>query len=180
MLVKLSVVVLAMFGFGYALVPLYNKICQATGYGRNFSLLEQKATVANTQVDPSRWVTVEFDANSRGDVPWQLSPIDRKVRVHPGQLVSIAYEIRNPTPVSVAGQAIVSYGPQLAGLYVKKLECFCFSTQEIRAGETRRLPVVFVIDPKLPREVNTITLSYTMFEVGGTHGGTAAAAAAKG
>ncbi len=80
----------------------------------------------------------------------------------------------------MAGQAIVSYGPQLAGLYVKKLECFCFSTQEIRAGETRRLPVVFVIDPKLPREVNTITLSYTMFEVGGTHGGTAAAAAAKG
>ncbi|MGH8247606.1 MAG: cytochrome c oxidase assembly protein [Gammaproteobacteria bacterium] len=161
---KLSVVAVMMFGFAFALVPLYEKICEVTGINQ----LVKKDELTSTQIDTSRLVTIEFDANSRGEVGWQLAPLERKRKVHPGELVHVVYELKNPTGTSVAGQAIPSYGPQYAGQYVKKLDCFCFSKQEIRAGETRRLPVVFVIDPALPREVHTVTLSYTMFEIGGT------------
>jgi len=161
---KLSVVAMVMFGFGFALVPLYEKICEVTGINQ----LVRKDELTSTQVDTSRLVTIEFDANSRGDVGWQLTPLERKRRVHPGELVHVVYELKNSTATSVTGQAIPSYGPQYAGQFVKKLDCFCFSRQEIRAGETRQLPVVFVIDPALPREVHTLTLSYTMFEIGGT------------
>ena len=171
---NLSVAAVMMFGFGFALVPLYDKICEVTGINQ----LVKKDELTSTQVDSSRLVTIEFDANSRGEVGWQLVPLDSKRRVHPGELVHVVYELRNPTETSVAGQAIPSYGPQHAAQYVKKLDCFCFSKQEIRAGETRRLPVVFVIDPALPREVHTVTLSYTMFEIGGTQRRASAALAA--
>jgi cytochrome c oxidase assembly protein subunit 11 len=164
---KLSVVAVLMFGFGYALVPLYQKICEVTGVNQ----LIKRDKLTSTQVDASRTVTIEFDSNVRGEIAWQLAPMEREKRVHPGELVHVLYELKNPTAVSVAGQAIPSYGPQVAGQYVKKLDCFCFSKQEIRAGETRSLPVVFVVDPALPRDVSRITLSYTMFEVGGTQRG---------
>lgn len=161
---KLSVVAVMMFGFGFALVPLYEKICEVTGINQ----LVKRDELTSTQIDTSRLVTIEFDANVRGEIGWQLVPMERKRKVHPGELVHVVYELSNPTTTSVAGQAIPSYGPQYAGQFVKKLDCFCFSQQEIRAGETRQLPVVFVIDPALPREVHTVTLSYTMFEIGGT------------
>lgn len=164
MLRKLSIVALAMFGFGFALVPLYEKICQVTGINQ----LVKRDEPSSTQVDTSRLVTVEFDSNVRGEIAWQLVPLERKVKAHPGELIQVVYELKNPTAISAEGQAIPSYGPQVAAQYVKKLDCFCFSKQPIPAGQTRRLPVVFVIDPALPRDVNTITLSYTMFEVGGT------------
>jgi cytochrome c oxidase assembly protein subunit 11 len=161
---KLSVVAVMMFGFGFALVPLYEKICQVTGINQ----LVKKDELTSTQIDASRLVTIEFDSNVRGEIPWQLTPLERRIRAHPGEMVHVTYELSNPTAVSVAGQAIPSYGPQHAGQYVKKLDCFCFSKQEIRAGETRRMPVVFVVDPALPRDVTTITLSYTLFVVAGT------------
>ncbi len=163
-LIKLLVVAVGMFGFGYVLVPLYEKICEVTGI---YDVEKADAPLANSQVDDSRLVTLEFDANIRSDLPWQFRPLQASVKVHPGQLVQVTYEVRNRSDQPIAGQAIPSYGPQVARQYFRKLDCFCFSTQSLAAGEVRRMPVVFVIEPGLPKEVNTVTLSYTFFRVDG-------------
>ena len=162
-LTRLSIVAVAMFGFGYALVPFYEQICKALGVN---SLEERGEAVANTQVDLSRTVTIEFDANAHG-MPWRFQPAVRHMEVHPGQLVQVDYEVANVRSSSVTGQAVASYGPRQAGQYFRKLECFCFTQQTLAGGETRRMPVTFVVDPALPAEINTITLSYTFFEVAG-------------
>lgn len=162
---KLSVLALAMFGFGFAMVPLYKKICEVTGI--NFLTKHDAGAeefARNTQVDRSRIVTVEFDSNHHG--PWRFKPEKRSVDVHPGELVTVEYELVNTTPRDMAGQAIPSYAPQVSMQYFRKLECFCFKQQALEANQIRRFPVVFVIDPKLPPDVRTITLSYTFFEVG--------------
>jgi cytochrome c oxidase assembly protein subunit 11 len=164
MLRKLIVVALIMFAFGYALVPLYKKICEVTGI---YDLIEPDEIV-NTQVDESRTVMMEFDANTRSEIGWQITPVDVRMNVHPGELVHATFRLINPTDTSFDAQAIPSYGPQHAAQYVKKLECFCFTQQKINAGETREFSVVFVIDPSLPSDVGTVTLSYTMFEIEGT------------
>ena len=169
MLVKLSIVASLMFGFGYALVPFYKKICLALGI--NSLVPVATATAENTQVDLARTVTIEFDANAH-HLPWRFRPLQSNVAVHPGQLTTIEYEIVNTRSTPVTGQAMPSYGPQLAGQFFNKLECFCFTKQTLAGGETRRMPVVFVIDPKLPADVKTITLSYTFFEVPGMGGKT--------
>jgi cytochrome c oxidase assembly protein subunit 11 len=168
-LTRLSLFALVMFGFGFAMVPFYEKLCQITGIT---NLLQPDKAPANTQVDASRWVTLEFDANAHG-LPWHFAPVQRSVRVHPGQMTHVAFEIRNTGTESVVGQAIPSYGPKTAAEHVKKLECFCFRQQALAPGEARQMPVQFVIDPALPREVTTITLSYTFFEVKGANTGTA-------
>jgi cytochrome c oxidase assembly protein subunit 11 len=162
-LTRLSIVAVAMFGFGYALVPFYDQICKALGVD---SLVERTEAVANTQVDRARTITIEFDANAHG-MPWRFQPAVRHLQVHPGQLVQIDYEVANVRSSPVTGQAVASYGPRHAGPYFKKLECFCFTQQTLAGGETRRMPVSFVVDPALPAEINTITLSYTFFEVAG-------------
>ena len=164
MLVKLLIVTVGMFGFGYALVPLYKLICEVTGI---YDVEKASALPANTQIDRSRLVTLEFDANIRSELPWQFRPLQTSVKVHPGQLVEVIYEVRNRSNQAVAGQAIPSYGPQVAAKYFRKLDCFCFATQSFAAGEVRRMPVVFVIEQGLPRDVNTVTLSYTFFKVEG-------------
>jgi len=163
MLTRLSIVAVAMFGFGYALVPFYDHICRALGIN---SLVEKSEAAVNTQVDRTRKVTIEFDANSHG-MPWRFQPVVRHMVVHPGQLVNVDYEVANVRGSAVTGQAVVSYGPRLAGQYVRKLECFCFTQQTLAAGETRRMPVSFVLDASLPADINTVTLSYTFFEVAG-------------
>ena len=173
MLGKLLVVTMVMFGFGYALVPMYRAICDALGINV-LSLAEQRVatgtwsgrrSTGNTQVDTTRTITVEFDANARG--PWEFKPAQRSMQVHPGQLVSVDYEFRNVQNRTMAAQAIPSYAPMQASPHFNKLECFCFSEWVLAPGETKRWPVTFVIDPKLPKDVTTITLSYTFFEVGG-------------
>jgi cytochrome c oxidase assembly protein subunit 11 len=161
---KLIVVAIIMFAFGYALVPLYKKICEVTGV---YDLIKPDE-IFNTQVDESRTVVMEFDANTRSDIGWQLVPLDFKMDVHPGELVHATFRLTNPTDTSFDAQAIPSYGPQHAAQFVKKLECFCFTQQTINAGETRDFSVVFVLDPTLPSDVGTVTLSYTMFEIEGT------------
>lgn len=169
---KLTVVTAVMFGFGYAMVPMYKHICEALGINV-LSLTEQqvpgaasKARAAgNTQVDLTRTITVEFDANARG--PWDFKPEMRSVRVHPGEVTTVVYEFHNRQPRTMAAQAIPSYAPKQATAHFNKLECFCFREHTLAPGETKRWPVVFVIDPKLPKDVVTITLSYTFFEVGG-------------
>jgi cytochrome c oxidase assembly protein subunit 11 len=163
---KLLVVACVMFGFGFALVPFYEKICEVTGINN----LLKADTVTNTQIDTGRWLTVEFDANVRSNLPWTFTPVEKQVRFHPGELVQVTFEIRNDSQRAVTGQAIPSYGPQLAGRYFRKLECFCFTQQTLQPGEVRRMPVVFVIDPGLPQDLNTVTLSYSFFEVEGTSG----------
>jgi cytochrome c oxidase assembly protein subunit 11 len=170
---KLAVVVALMFGFGYALVPMYRAICEALGINV-LSLSEQRLAsgawgkqrrAENTQVDASRSVTIEFDANSRG--PWEFKPAQRSVLVHPGEVTTVMYEFRNTQNRTMTAQAIASYAPMQAHNYFIKLECFCFNEYTLAPGESRRWPVVFVIDPKAPRDLSTITLSYTFFEVGG-------------
>ena len=170
MLGKLGVIVLAMFGFGYALVPIYKAICEMTGI--NVLALGDRqipgATAnlpANTQVDTSRTITVEFDANSRG--PWLFKPAQNSVKVHPGELTTVMYEFQNTQNRTMSAQAIPSYAPAQAGAYFNKLECFCFQQYTLAPGEKKQWPVAFVIDPKLSKDVQTITLSYTFFEVGG-------------
>jgi cytochrome c oxidase assembly protein subunit 11 len=121
--------------------------------------------VPNTQVDTSRLITVEFDANARG--PWEFKPAQRSVSAHPGELVTVVYDFRNPNNRTMVAQAIPSYAPMQASPYFNKLECFCFNEWKLAPGESKQWPVVFVIDPKLPKDVTTITLSYTFFEVGG-------------
>jgi len=162
MLVRLSVIALAMFGFGYALVPFYYAICSALGV--NEFVKADTVPAANTQVDATRTVTVELDANVH-DLPWNFRPLVRHVSVHPGELTTIEYEIVNVRGAPVTAQAVPSYGPARAAEHFHKIECFCFTQQTLAAGETRRMPVVFVVDAKLPKDVNTITLSYTFFEV---------------
>ncbi len=170
MLRKLAVVTLAMFGFGYALVPMYESICAALGINV-LSLAERNATgmgtgtAGNAQIDRSRTVTVEFDANARG--PWDFKPAVRSLEVHPGELTTVMYEFRNLQARAMSAQAIPSYAPQQAMPHFNKIECFCFSEYRLQPGEARQWPVVFYIDPKLPRDVKTITLSYTFFEIGG-------------
>lgn len=162
MLRKLMLVALFMFGFGFALVPFYEKICEVAGIRNVFS--PDEALARNTQVDLSRLVTIEFDANTRR-LPWTFRPLDPHVLVNPGALTQVTYEIRNSLDRPVTGQAVPSYGPQNAAQYFRKLECFCFRQQTLAAGEVRRMPVLFVVDPALPPEISTITLSYTFFEV---------------
>ena len=170
MVKKLGVIVLGMFCFGYALVPIYRAICEMTGI--NVLALGDRqipgATAkiaANTQVDPSRTIAVEFDANSRG--PWHFKPAQSTLQVHPGALTTVMYEFQNVQDRTMSAQAIPSYAPAQAGAYFNKLECFCFSQYTLAPGEKKQWPVAFVIDPKLPGDVKTITLSYTFFEVGG-------------
>lgn len=166
---KLAVVVVAMFGFGYALVPIYKHICAALGI--NVLSLTEGGGVArapmpkNTQVDLTRTVTIEFDANARG--PWHFKPQRASLTVHPGELATVMYEFQNVQNRTMAAQAVPSYAPQQASPYFNKLECFCFAEYTLAAGERKQWPVTFYLDPKLPKDVTTITLSYTFFEVGG-------------
>lgn len=166
---KLAVIVALMFAFGYALVPVYRAICTALGINV-LSVSERKLpgvsqAQPNTQVDRSRKVTVEFDANARG--VWHFKPAQRSIEVHPGELATVVYEFTNTQPRAMAAQAIPSYAPKQATAHFNKLECFCFNEYTLQPGERKQWPVVFVIDPKLPKDVTTITLSYTFFEVGG-------------
>ena len=166
---KLVVVAAGMFVFGYALIPIYKHICEITGI--NILALGEKqvpggsTAKGNSQVDLSRTITVEFDANARG--PWQFKPAQASIQVHPGELATVMYEFQNVQDRRMAAQAIPSYAPRQATAHFNKLECFCFNQYTLEPGEKKQWPVAFVIDPRLPKDVTTITLSYTFFEVGG-------------
>ena len=173
MLGKLAIIALAMFGFGYALVPLYKHICEALGINV-LSINERVAAAglggtakrqANTQIDTTRTITIEFDANSRG--PWEFKPAVNSIQIHPGELATVMYQFRNKQDRTMAAQAIPSYAPMQASAHFNKLECFCFNEYTLAPGEEKSWPVVFYVDSKLPKDVTTITLSYTFFEVAG-------------
>jgi cytochrome c oxidase assembly protein subunit 11 len=170
MVAKLTLVTVMMFGFGYALVPLYKHICEALGINV-LSLAEggqgggRREMPANTQVDTTRTVTIEFDANAHG--PWDFKPALASVQVHPGEMATVMYEFRNRQSRTMVAQAIPSYAPHQASAHFNKVECFCFNEYTLKPGEAKQWPVVFYVDAKLPKDVTTITLSYTFFEVGG-------------
>ncbi|HKP65163.1 MAG TPA: cytochrome c oxidase assembly protein [Casimicrobiaceae bacterium] len=159
---KLGVIVIAMFGFGYALVPFYEKICEVTGLRD----IDKADAVVNTQVDAARTVRVEFDTNLH-DMPWKFRALQATADIHPGAITQVVFEVVNTSGEPVTGQAIPSYGPRNAAQYFRKLDCFCFTRQTLAPGETRRMPVVFVVDPSMPKDLSTITLSYTFFKVEG-------------
>ncbi|MBU3725705.1 MAG: cytochrome c oxidase assembly protein [Burkholderiaceae bacterium] len=170
MMGKLLMVAILMFGFGFALVPFYEKICEVTGINvlarkDKLNYAEAREFAKNTQVDTSRSITIEFDANVQGAMVFK--PKVAHMKVHPGELATVTYEVVNATNHQLVGQAIPSYAPRHSASHFKKLECFCFQQQELKGSERREFPVVFVIDPKLPSDIATITLSYTFFEVGG-------------
>ena len=162
LLAKLGVIVVAMFGFGYALVPFYEKICEVTGLRD----IDKADAVVNTQVDATRVVRIEFDTNLH-DMPWKFRALQTTADIHPGAVTQVVFEVVNTSREPVTGQAIPSYGPRNAAQYFRKLDCFCFTRQTLAPGETRRMPVVFVVDPSMPKDLSTITLSYTFFKVEG-------------
>lgn len=164
MLGKLLVIAVMMFGFGYALIPVYRLICEVTGVNL---LTPKDATVepvANTQVDKSRTITIEFDGNAQG--PWRFRPVVSSMQVHPGEMATVVYEVVNTQARKVNAQAIPSYAPSQAMQHFKKIECFCFNQQTLLPNQAKQMPVVFYIDTDLPKDVKVITLSYTFFEIG--------------
>ena len=169
-LLKLLFLAVLMFGFGYALVPLYKALCEVTGINvvtskNNYGVRAYGASKpGNSQVDYSRTITIEFDSNSRG--PFAFKPVKNFLEVHPGELHEIVYEVVNTLDRPVAAQAIPSYAPKTATEFFTKIECFCFQEQALTPHQIRQMPVVFIVDPNLPKDVKTITLSYTFFETG--------------
>lgn len=163
MLKKLLIFSVIMFAFGYALVPFYEKFCDITGINE---LLRPDVKAKEIEVDKTRLVTIEFDANTRG-LPWEFKALQRTARIHPGEPVTVMYEITNNSERELIAQAIPSYSPRNLEKYLKKFECFCFTKQVLKPNETRQMPVQFVIEPSLPVDLQTVTISYTFFELPG-------------
>ena len=158
---RLVMVVIGMFGFGFALVPLYDVFCDVTGLnGKTGGQVELSETM---KVDTTREIKIEFIATLNESMPWEFKPVADSVKVHPGKPTRIEYIAKNKTGKSIIGQAVPSVAPGLAAQYFQKTECFCFTEQELKAGEEKRMPVVFVVDPALPDDVHELTLSYTFF-----------------
>ena len=161
MMKKLLVFTLIMFVFGYALVPFYEKFCEVTGIN---NLLKPDVLAKDNWIDEERLIAVGFDANTRG-LPWSFKPLQTGIHVHPGQSVDVMYEITNNSDREISGQAIPSYSPRFLDKHLKKIECFCFTKQVLKPNETRQMPVRFVIEPGLPADIQTVTISYTFFEL---------------
>ena len=152
-----------MFGFGYALVPLYDVFCKITGL--NGKTIRVTENLNKEVIVSNRSIKVQFDANINGDLPWTLTPNQRVMRVQPGKFYEAVYTVKNINDKDITGQAIPSVSPQVASLYFKKAECFCFVNQLLKAGETKEMVVRFEVDKDLPEDVEELTLSYTFFRV---------------
>lgn len=159
---RLVLLVFAMFGFGFALVPLYDVFCDITGLNGKTGVTDNR-TVESIPIDKDRWVTVEFTGNAASGLPWEFRPTVAKLDVQPGALARATYIVRNTSNRTVVGRAIPSVTPGEAAAHFKKTECFCFTEQSLQAGETKEMTVQFVVEPDIPRSVNTITLSYAFF-----------------
>jgi cytochrome c oxidase assembly protein subunit 11 len=159
---RLLFAAVAMFGFGFALVPLYDVFCDITGLNGKTGRIEMEAALSQ-KVDAKRMVTVEFLSSVRSDLAWEFKPVVRRVKVHPGEVTEVNYLARNETGETVAGQAVPSLAPGLAAKYFNKTECFCFTRQTLGPNEEKLMPLRFVVDPELPEEIGTVSLSYTFF-----------------
>ena len=154
-------IAVAMFGFAFALVPLYDVFCDITGI--NGKTADQPAAAGSLRVDTGREVTVEFVAYISPGMKWTFTPAISHVVVHPGQTQTVHYTARNLTRHATVGQAVPSVTPGQGARYFNKIECFCFNRQPLAAGETAQLPLVFYVDPDLPEDINTLTLAYTLY-----------------
>ena len=155
---KLIVIAVGMLGFGFAMVPMYRQICEAIG------ISDTRAVGAvNTQVDLSREVKVELIANTAG-LPWHFEALDRSVTLNPGRLATVRYRVVNDLDRPVTAHAVMNTAPAAAARYIEKQECFCFRDQTLQPGESREMPVVFRVSADAPRDLTTISLSYTFFE----------------
>ena len=172
LLKRMVVIGVVMFGFSFALVPLYNVFCDAFGLNGRFVEIEkgqydaaQQAAAAKTSVvDKSRLVTVQFVASRNQNLPWEFHPLQATMKVHPGEVKNVSYFAKNLTNKTIVAQAVPSLSPGLAVKYFSKIECFCFKQQTFQSGESREMPLQFVVDPDLPKDINTITISYTFFD----------------
>ena len=162
--VKLALLAVGMFAFGYLLAPLYSVVCRVAGLNQ---LQAADEIAKDTRPDTGRTLRMQFDSNLRDGLPWVFRPMQTTLAVHPGEQVRAAYEARKNSDRPIIGQAIDSYAPQGAAAYVRKLQCFCFSAQRLGPHEVKNMPVLFMIDPGVPQEVSTVTLSYTFFELAG-------------
>lgn len=154
-----------MFGFAFALVPLYNRMCQALGINGKPSMLVKNYDESHARIDRKREITVEFVATQRPSLPWAFHPNVQRLKVHPGQIAKLSFYAENQSDHSMTVQAIPSVIPGLAAKYIKKTECFCFAKQSLDAHEAMNMPVLFYVEPELPKQFKTITLSYTLFDV---------------
>ena len=161
---KLTVLVLCMFGFGFAMVPLYDLLCSVTGLNGSTTGRVLEETALEGQVDYSRTITVEFDATNNAGLPWDFYPMVKKVTVHPGEVKDVMYYAKNNSNKTIIAQAIPGITPWQATGYFKKTECFCFKQQTLKPGEVKEMPLRFIIDTELPKDFQTITLSYTFMD----------------
>jgi len=160
---RLLFVVLGMFGFGFALVPLYDVFCDITGLnGKTGGVYTQKELV---EINNSRIVTVQFMANNNDGMTWQFKPTQKSVQVHPGALTEVSFYVRNTSDRTMIAQAVPSVSPFYAADYLHKTECFCFEQQLLHTNEEMEMPLRFIVDNELPDDVSTLTLSYTLFDV---------------
>lgn len=163
----LLLITCSMFGFGFALVPIYNKMCSALGINGKPSMLAQNYDIAHAVIQKDRTVLVEFVATHNPSLPWQFYPETKRIRVHPGEISKLTFYAENQTNRSMTVQAVPSVTPGLAAKYVKKTECFCFTKQTLNGHEAMHMPLLFHLEPDLPSSVHTMTLSYTLFDVTG-------------
>lgn len=165
LILKLAGLGLGMFAFAYAMVPLYNTLCDITGLnGKTGGRI--RATQAS-QIDTSRTVRIDFMVTNNQDMPWEFTGPTASVDVHPGEITRVNFYAKNPTAQNMVGQTIPSVAPGEGAQYLKKTECFCFDKQPLQAGEAAHMPMVFFIDPSIPREIEQLTLSYTLFDITG-------------
>ena len=158
---KLLLVVVAMFGFGFALVPLYDVFCDVTGL--NGKTGDKVSFETAPIVDESRLIKITFLASLNEQMPWEFKPQQSFIEVHPGQPTTISYIAKNISDKSIVGNAVPSVAPGLAAAYFQKTECFCFTQQELKAGEEKIMPVTFIVDSELSTDIKEIALSYTFF-----------------
>ncbi|WP_293746268.1 cytochrome c oxidase assembly protein [uncultured Paraglaciecola sp.] len=163
MVVKLLAIVVGMFGFGFALVPLYDVLCDALGINGKTS--DVAAVYESVEIDESRLITVDFITRSNTGMPWEFRAETRQVKVHPGQLNQVDFYVRNPAKTAIVGQAVPSVSPGPAAIYMNKTECFCFEQQTLQAGEELLMPMQFYVDPQLPEDITYFTVQYTLYNV---------------
>ena len=153
-----------MFGFGFLMVPIYDALCQSLGLNGKTGRVAEAEILEKSKADKNRWINVEFVANRNAGMPWEFKPVVSKLKVHPGEVNKAAYWVKNPTSRDIVGQAVPSLAPGEAAKYFSKTECFCFTEQTVKSGESRDMPIRFIIDNKIPAHITTVTLSYTFFE----------------
>ena len=163
LVLKLAAIVIGMFGFGFALVPLYDVLCDALGINGKTS--DIAAVYEAVEIDESRLITVDFITRVNSGMPWEFKAKTRQVKVHPGELTQVNFYVKNPAKTAIVGQAVPSVSPGPAALYMNKTECFCFEQQTLQAGEEVLMPMKFYVDPQLPDNITYFTVQYTLYNV---------------